>query len=355
MTSAETIRMMIHAMPQPALAIGPNERILAMNDAAKATFLHAAVGRHYAALLRQPAVLECIENTLADGQPRHTRYIGKSNAPADKYQVFVRTLDEDVKNPTILTFQDVSQEEGLGQMRRDFVANVSHELRSPLTALTGFIETLKGPAKGDANASEMFLNMMEVEANRMTRLVHDLLSLSKVESNTRIRPGAPVDLCILIGECVEAIARIAPDTSIEFVPDCADFGCCVDGDRDQLTQVFRNLIENAVKYGSGEVQIQLSWIDRDAAIRGPAVLVDIHDNGDGIEPHHLPRLTERFYRVDTDRSRAKGGTGLGLAIVKHVIGRHRGRLRISSVPGEGSVFSVILPAPVEESTKSIAS
>ncbi|MDO5530306.1 MAG: ATP-binding protein, partial [Paracoccus sp. (in: a-proteobacteria)] len=223
--------------------------------------------------------------------------------------------------------------------------NVSHELRTPLTALMGFIETLRGPARNDENARDEFLSIMEREASRMNRLVHDLLSLSRVESEERRRPAQSLDLTALVQGVIETLTPHARSRGVEIAFDASAGAVMLPGDPDQLAQVFHNLIENATKYGAAgkEVTITITRIEREPVLRGPAWAVAVTDRGEGIDPIHLPRLTERFYRVDTHRSRQQGGTGLGLAIVKHIINRHRGRLRIESEPGKGASFTVILP------------
>jgi len=227
-------------------------------------------------------------------------------------------------------------------MRRDFVANVSHELRTPLTALLGFIETLRNAAQDDPAARDRFLAIMEREAGRMNRLIRDLLHLSRVEAQERVRPTERVDLAAVIASAVAALRPQADGLGVRIAVDAGKGPWVVTADPDQMAQVFTNLIENAVKYGGsgGEVTVALR---HDALPAGPAVRADVADRGEGIDPLHIPRLTERFYRVDGHRSREKGGTGLGLAIVKHIVNRHRGRMKIDSARGKGSTFSVILP------------
>ena len=227
-------------------------------------------------------------------------------------------------------------------MRRDFVANVSHELRTPLTALSGFIETLGGAARDDAAARDRFLAIMAREAGRMNRLVQDLLHLSRVEAAERVRPTTRIDLQKVLATTLGSLRPLADDAGVRLEVEGETGPLPLLADQDQMIQVLSNLIENAVKYGGagGVVTLRLT---RDALPGGPAIRVDVIDRGEGIDPVHLPRLTERFYRVDGHRSREKGGTGLGLAIVKHIVNRHRGRLRIDSTVGKGSVFSVLLP------------
>jgi two-component system phosphate regulon sensor histidine kinase PhoR len=249
----------------------------------------------------------------------------------------LRAVETDVGGGVLVCFEDVTHLEQAGQMRRDFVANVSHELRTPLTALLGFIETLRGPALGDVVATDRFLSMMQAEAERMEHLVHDLLSLSRVEAQERVRPTEPVDLNAMIGSVIHGLRPLARQSDVEIAADQPDTALTVPGDAEQLRQVVSNLIENAIKYGGQgkTIHVRLETTESEPLVRGPAAVITVRDEGPGIAPEHIPRLTERFYRVDSHRSRAMGGTGLGLAIVKHIVGRHRGRLRIESTPGRG--------------------
>jgi two-component system phosphate regulon sensor histidine kinase PhoR len=210
----------------------------------------------------------------------------------------------------------------------------------------GFIETLRGPARDDAAARDRFLGIMEGEASRMNRLVGDLLSLSRVESEERVRPNTKVDLRDLIASTLRYLAPVAKERNVQLHYTGPDVPVEVTADADQISQVLTNLVENAIKYGrhGGNVRVNLALAERDPAVRGPGARIQVSDDGPGIDPVHLPRLTERFYRADSHRSRQLGGTGLGLAIVKHIINRHRGRLRVESELGQGSVFTVILPA-----------
>jgi len=343
----ETIRTLLQGLPLPALLIGQDERIIGANDGAGALLGRAIVGRHFITALRQPTVLDAVEACLRDRQKRETRYLSNDGAQDTTFDVSVAhvTLGGAGHGGALVCFEDVTHLEQASQMRRDFVANVSHELRTPLTALLGFIETLRGPAREDAAARDRFLATMMVEATRMERLVRDLLSLSRVESQERVRPTERVDLNDLLGSVRDALAPVARDADVTLVLDLPDGILPVPADADQLRQVFTNLIENAIKYGgSGKsVHVRARSSGHEPGLRGPAVLVTVRDEGPGIEEVHIPRLTERFYRVDPHRSREMGGTGLGLAIVKHIINRHRGRFRIASSVGKGSEFKVIIP------------
>jgi len=333
-------------LPLPVVLIGKDERVSGINPPAEAMFGPASQGRHYIAVLRQPALLDCVEEALRLRQPRNVRYLRTEVAREATYEVAARPVGKHGADGLVVAFSDVSEREQVEQIRRDFVANVSHELKTPLTALLGFIETLKGPARDDAAARERFLDIMEREAARMNRLISDLLSLSRVEAEERMRPGTRVDLGALLRASVQTLRPLASDSGVTIALDLPEGDVAVPGDADQLTQVFHNLIENGIKYGGngGTLRVVMTLSERELAFRGPGVRIDVIDHGDGFDPVHIPRLTERFYRVDSHRSRALGGTGLGLAIVKHIVNRHRGRFRVESTPGQGSTFSVMLPA-----------
>jgi two-component system phosphate regulon sensor histidine kinase PhoR len=338
----EGVQSMLAAVPLPMMLIGNDLRIGALNDPGLKLFGPASLDRHYNLTLRQPQLVEAIEAVSAGGSKRSLRVTLSQGIHETAFDISVAPVPG---MGMLCCFVDVTELELVGQQRRDFVANVSHELRTPLTALLGFIETLQGPAKHDPVARERFLGIMEREAGRMARLVRDLLSLSRVESEERRRPSGRVDLGGLVRMTIATLKPVATDAAVTVELIGADAPTPVPGDSDQLTQVFHNLIENAIKYGGSgkQVTVTIRALDDAPGLRGRSVEVSVQDRGDGIEAVHLPRLTERFYRVDTHRSREKGGTGLGLAIVKHIINRHRGRLRIESEIGRGSIFSVILP------------
>lgn len=340
---AEAIDEVLAALPMPVLAIDGSERIVAANKEATALVGQGIAGRHYVTILRQPQLIETIAAVLQDSQPRISQYLSNDGIEDTTFRVTARVLPN--LRVVVLAFQDVSHLEQAGQMRRDFVANVSHELRTPLTALMGFIETLRGPAREDAAARDRFLDIMQGEAGRMNRLVGDLLSLSRVEGDQRVRPQKSVNLSDIVSSVARTLAPLARDSSVVLECDPSEQPVTLIGDADQLMQVVTNLVENAIKYGGsgGRVHIKLTEVARDLSLRAPGVYISVTDFGPGIDPVHLPRLTERFYRADSHRSRALGGTGLGLAIVKHIINRHRGRLRIESELGQGATFTVVLP------------
>ncbi len=339
-----TPQAVIDALPLPALMIRRDERIEGANAAAMKLLGEGIRGRHFITALRQPALLDAIEATLRDGKPRTSRYLTNDGRQDTTFQVSCRPVPLSQGPGALVVFEDVTHLEQAGQMRRDFVANVSHELRTPLTALMGFIETLKGPARNDAAARDRFLGIMESEAGRMNRLVGDLLSLSRVEADERVRPTGRLDLGELVESTVHGMAPLAEEAGVRVGMDLPP-PFQMTGDADQLRQVLTNLLENAIKYsGRGsDVTVRVSAPGYEPRVRGEGVTLEVIDSGPGIDPIHLPRLTERFYRVDNHRSREMGGTGLGLAIVKHIVNRHRGRLQVDSTMGQGSVFKVVLP------------
>ncbi len=333
------IRAMADAVPLPMIVIGQDERIAVANPAATTLFGAGIEGRHHLLTLRQPALQSAIAAALTDQRTAEARHVIPGPSQDIAYRVSVAPLGP---LGAALTFVDVTEAEQMGLMRRDFVANVSHELRTPLTALLGFIETLRGAARDDAPARDRFLAIMEREAERMNRLIRDLLHLSRVESEERVRPTDRVDLAALTASAIATLRPLAEAQNVTIETTGIGGPLPLPADADQITQVLTNLIENAVKYGGagGTVTVRLT---REALPRGPGLRIDVIDRGEGIDAQHLPRLTERFYRVDGHRSREKGGTGLGLAIVKHIVNRHRGRMRIESEKGQGSVFTVVLP------------
>ena len=344
---------LLAALPEPVLLIGADRRIELANAPARELLGPSVEGAPALAHIRQPepvAMLEAgfrhLSDPAAPAGPFEARKVVTSATSETTYRMSVATLDPAVGFAGLLVcFRDISHIEEAEQQRRDFVANVSHEMRSPLTVLAGFIETLRGSARDDATARENFLEIMEREAQRMTRLVSDLLSLSKVEAAERMRPRTTVSVSEVLRATYAAlrpqIEQAGIDVELRDLPDTPE----IPGDRDQLVQVFHNLVENALRYGGsgGRIVIEMVLVDSAPGLAGPAMRITVTDFGDGIDPIHLPRLTERFYRVDGHRSRAMGGTGLGLAIVKHIINRHRGRLSIRSARGEGTTVCVLLP------------
>lgn len=341
MTDLTELSQVMAAVPMPMLLVGRDARITLANPAAQ-SLLGRAEGRHFMTVIRQPEPVALLEAALAGGPGGSARWRVTGPGRDTIFRGECRTI---AGLGASLAFEDVTDHEDIADLRRDFVANVSHELRTPLTAMLGFIETLRGAAKEDPVARERFLAIMEREALRMNRLVADLLSLSRVEAEERVRPKTLIDLAGLTTSAVTTLKGLAVPAGVELVLEVVADLPRVPGDGDQITQVLHNLIENAVKYGGsgGKVEITVMAVAHDPVLRGPGVAVRVTDFGEGIAPQHLPRLTERFYRADSHRAREKGGTGLGLAIVKHILNRHRGRLKIASVKGEGSQFEIVLP------------
>lgn len=335
------MKRLVQAIPLPAALIGASQRVVCTNSGFDELFGEDVVGRYFVAALRQPAVIEAIEVAFRDAAEHTAHYLGRDGSTDATFQMFARSVGEDV----LITFSDRTVTEAAVRMRSDFIANVSHELRTPLTALQGFIETLRGAARNDPETRDRFLQIMDQEAGRMTRLVDELMSLSRLEQVERTRPTEIVSLKSVLSAAQEGLEPILQAAALTMTLSLPADEIIVRGDFAQLQQVFTNLMENAVKYGAkgGRIDVALSTMSHQKLLRGAGAVVTVHDYGDGIASHHIPRLTERFYRVDSHRSRAVGGTGLGLAIVKHIVNRHRGRMKIDSIEGEGTTISVILP------------
>lgn len=343
----DPLKSVLAGIPLPVMTVDAAFAITRTNPALLELFGHDPGGMNAVTLLRQAPVLAAMDAAVNDGRTEAARFVFNGLAGETSYRFCAAPLIEGGKSAgAVLSFEDSSQAEASELMRRDFVANISHELRTPLTGLTGFIETLRTTAKDDPAARERFLEIMEREAHRMNRMVSDLLSLSKVEADGRVRPRNSVDVADVIRAVVATLEGAFAKAQVQVALTGFGIEALIYGDRDQLTQLFLNLFENAIKYGGAgkTVRVTLSRTEKDRTLRMAAFRIDIQDEGPGIDALHLPRLTERFYRVDDHRSREMGGTGLGLAIVKHIVNRHRGRLKITSKPGQGSCFSVILPA-----------
>jgi two-component system phosphate regulon sensor histidine kinase PhoR len=372
---ADRARDILNALPDPLLLIGEGREITWANQAAERQFGGRLAGRNLLAVLRHPPLLEQIE-AIRQGRELEEGEEDGLDAPLrldigheTEYQAVVVPLHTQIvpvagkprvngreEGDLLILLRDVTAARRLDNLRSDFIANVSHELKTPLATLLGFIETMRGPAKDDPKAQERFLGIMHDQASRMTRMVSDLLSLSRIELHEHSRPRGTTDLARVLGSVADGLSWKAQNRKVKLCLPDPDLLPCVPGDSDELTQVFQNLIDNAIKYSreSSKVTVEASVItdpvqlkSRLTGLRDPKgmVAITIRDQGDGIARQHLPRLTERFYRVDAARSRDMGGTGLGLAIVKHIVNHHRGSLDIDSVLGEGSTFTVYLPLP----------
>ncbi len=351
MASEAALESIVDALPYAILLVDADERIARANAAARALFGDGLEERPLVAYLRDPGVLDALVAAHAGSYPEA---VDVRVAGAVERALRVRAVPlpraTGARPAALLAIADVTSIQQAERMRRDFVANVSHELRTPLATLVGFIETLQGPARGDADAHERFLGIMGTQAARMTRIVKDLLSLSKIEEAEHTPPAARVDVGRILAGTLDALAIAAKAKGTTLDVDIAADLPPVVGDGDQLAQVFQNLIDNAIKYGRAEGTVRVSARVAQtlpagfAARHASYVEVRVSDDGEGISREHLPRLTERFYRVDAGRSRDMGGTGLGLAIVKHIVNRHRAALDIDSEPGKGTSFAVFLPA-----------
>jgi two-component system phosphate regulon sensor histidine kinase PhoR len=354
---SQSVDSLIGALPIAAIALDRTARVLAFNTAASDIAPALRLGESALIALRMPELIDAIRRAAASGEAQRVEYVER--VPLDRwFEVFVTPVQPGVGASAdrldllLVTFNDLTPLRRVEEMRADFVANASHELRTPLAALSGFIDTLQGPARDDAPARQRFLPIMQAQATRMARLIDDLLSLSRIELNAHLRPQTPIDLVPIVGQVADGLETLARDRHVKVLINAPDAPLIVLGDRDELLRVFENLVENALKYGASGKRIEINF-SRGVTPDGlPEARVAVRDFGPGIAPEHLPRLTERFYRVDVADSRAQGGTGLGLALAKHILNRHRGRLSIASVPGAGATFAVHLPVPRSDSPPS---
>lgn len=337
-------RAALDAVPDPVIALDQAGMIVHINPAAREIYALLRPGGQPSLLSRDPIFLQAIDDVLEDG--RQCTVEIQERVPIDRrLRVTLTAMNAEGVEPdvprVVIALRDLTEQDRLGRMRADFVANASHELRTPLASLVGFIETLQGRASEDPVARARFLGIMGQQTARMSRLVDDLLSLSRVEMREHVPPRTAIDLNETIAAAVQALEPVAQasGTTLSFTP--CDGPAVVLGATDEVVQVVQNLVQNGLKYGAPGRPVTVT-IRREA--RGPTsrIAVAVRDEGPGIPPEHLPRLTERFYRVNAKSSREKGGTGLGLAIVKHIINRHRGELRIESELGKGSTFTFLI-------------
>lgn len=336
---------MLDGLPDPVLTLDRRARVVFANEAARGILLNNGggedpAGRALSSMLRQPGLLSTINGVIA-GEPGRQIEVTLTGKVERFVEAWVEPLagEPERQARVLVVVRDMTAVRRGEGVRADFVANVSHELKTPLASLLGFIETLRGPAADDQAAQARFLALMDAQATRMARLVDDLLSLSRIEMNEHQPPGERLQLPLLLQSVADMLSPQTAQKNMVVAMDIAGDLPAVRGDSDDLARLFQNLIENAIKYGREGSTVTVS-----AVAAAEAVSVTVADEGEGIAREHLPRLTERFYRVDAARSRALGGTGLGLAIVKHIVNRHHGRLQIDSEPGVGSRFAVTLPA-----------
>lgn len=351
---------LVEALPEPALYIDGQGKVEAANLAARQTFRFVGAEPQLTAVVRKPELLDAVANARQSGEAQRFEFVERDET--DRHFACVAAP---LGAGILVSMHDFTDIKRVELARVDFLANASHELRTPLTSLSGFIETLRGPARDDAEARERFLEIMQGQADRMKRLISDLMSLSRIELVEHRPPEGETDLAGVVNEVAAALAPVASTRGVTVRVTGADKPIPVTGVRDELAQVVQNLIDNAVKYSEaqGVVEVELSpelsgdhaavragrlWESAghmsivSAVGRGPCVALRVTDAGPGIERQYLPRLSERFYRVDPGRG-LRPGTGLGLAIVKHVVQRHRGSFLVESEPGRGSAFGVVLP------------
>ena len=352
--AARLIESLIAGLPGPAIVLDRDGRVVAFNPAALG--LAPAMRRGDPALisLRMPELVNAIRRASRRREPQRVEFFER--VPRDRwYEAFVRPVrlaggEGGPSDLLLMTFNDLTPLRRVEEMRADFIANASHELRTPLAALLGFIETLQGRAKDDPAAREKFLAIMQAQATRMARLIDDLLSLSRIELNAHLQPSTPVDLATIVRQVVDGLQMLARDRAVEIKVSVPAEQLTVLGERDELIRALENLVENALKYGAAGKRVDVTLTSGQTRAGSAEARLAVRDYGPGIAPEHLPRLTERFYRVDVADSRQQGGTGLGLALAKHVLNRHGGRLTIESTPGQGASFCMHVPLYTGNST-----
>jgi two-component system phosphate regulon sensor histidine kinase PhoR len=353
------IEALVDGLHVAAIVLDRDGRVIAFNG--QAGSIAPAMNRGEPALisLRMPELVDAIRRAGKRREPQRGEFFER--VPTDRwFEAFVTPVKlpgaDRSADIVLLTFNDLTPLRRVEEMRADFIANASHELRTPLAALLGFIETLQGPARNDTVAREKFLGIMQQQATRMARLIDDLLSLSRIELHAHLQPNTPVELAPIVRQVVDGLMTLARDRGVDIKVSAPQEVLVALGERDELIRALENLVENALKYGAAGKRVDITLARGQTRAGTPEARITVRDFGPGIAPEHLPRLTERFYRVDVSDSRAQGGTGLGLALVKHVLNRHAGRLSIESTLGAGAAFTMHLPlssaeAPsVEENT-----
>src|SRR5438477_3892085 len=327
----------VAALPDPVLLLDRNGIVIAANRRTLDILDFDPTDHHISAAIRAPQILEAVDHVLTANDAVRVDY--EMHVPLPRhFEAFISHIGGEEGAAALVLLRDLTREQQIERMRADFVAHASHELRTPLASLLGFIETLQGPARNDEAARQRFLGLMLAQAERMRRLIDDLLSLSRIEMNAHLRPQGTVDLTQVARHVHDTLSGLAEEAGVEIVIGM-NAPMPVQGDWDELVQVVQNLVENAIKYGSSGKLVEIEGKSAERFYE-----LTVRDHGPGIGEQHIPRLTERFYRINVQESRARGGTGLGLAIVKHILNRHRGRLIIRSELGKGSSFTIRVPA-----------
>jgi two-component system phosphate regulon sensor histidine kinase PhoR len=343
--------ILVDTLPDILIMVNDEKKIVRTNRAARAIFGQNLAGKLLKDVIPNSYLLDALNSVIQDLKGREIEFRIEEPVVRDFLAIIERFPVPTAGGiSTIITMNDITELKSVEQMRADFVANASHEIRTPLASIRGFIETLIGPAKDDEKAREEFLKIMLEQAERMQQLINDLLSLSKIEMNAHTIPTEPADIGMIVRKEADLLKRQAAEKNQRLVLNIHDNLPPVKGEANELAQVVYNLVTNAIKYGYADSDVTISIkltteLPQDLNMRNlnRVIVLSVKDQGDGIPKQHLPRLMERFYRVDSARTRQVGGTGLGLAIVKGIITRHRGAITIDSVVGEGTNFSVFLP------------
>jgi two-component system phosphate regulon sensor histidine kinase PhoR len=333
-----TAESLAAAVSDPLVIFDRNGIVVHLNGACAVAFPGLSQGASLALRFRAPELQQLIARLLEQGRPLSIDYAER--VPVERWYRVTGSPVGEGGHLFVVIFEDQSETRRIDRMRADFIANASHELRTPLASIAGFIETIRGPARNDPGARDQFLQIMQTQTARMARLIDDLLSLSRLEMKPYLNPDERVDLKPLIEGVIGTLNPLAAESGVRIEADLGTAPLVVGGSRDELIQVFENLLENACKYGQSGGRVEVSAT---RAGQQNGIDVTVRDFGPGIPEEHIPRLTERFYRVDVDSSRGQKGTGLGLAIVKHILTRHGARLTIRSRPGEGAAFTVHFP------------
>ena len=343
--------ILVDTLPDILLMINDEKKVVRTNRAARAIFGQNLAGKLLTDVINSPSLLDAIGLVIQDLKGREIEFRIEDPMVRDFLAIIERFPVPTAGGiSTVITMNDITELKSVEQMRADFVANASHELRTPLASIKGFVETLLGPAKDDEPARLEFLKIMLEQADRMQQLIGDLLSLSKIEMNVHSVPTSAMDLAAVVRKESESFKRMASEKNVRLVVNIHDNLPQVKGEANEIAQVIHNLISNAIKYGFADSDVTIAVkitteLPQDINMRNltRVVMLSVKDQGEGIAKQHLPRLMERFYRVDSARTRQIGGTGLGLAIVKGIIQRHRGAITVDSVVGEGTTFTVYLP------------